>query len=45
MFENIIKINIIRRIFRRWKRQIEDVQECTKDEYYKKKIQKTPKTN
>ena len=43
MFENIRKINIIRRIFRIWKRKIEDVQECMKDEDYKKKIQKMAK--
>ena len=45
MFENVRKMQIIRRRFIRWKRQIEDAQECTKDEDYKKKIQKMAKTN
>ena len=36
-------VKTTRRRSRRW--QIEDVQECTKDEAYKKKIQKMEKTN
>ena len=45
MFENIRKKKIIRSRFKRWKRQIEDVREYTKDEDYKKKIKKMAKTN
>ena len=36
-------VKTARRRSRRW--QIEDVRECTKDEDYKKKIQKMAKTN
>ena len=40
MIEVVRKTKTTRRRSRRWQRQIEDVQECTKDEDYKKKIQK-----
>ena len=43
MFENVRKTKIIRRRSKIWK--IEDVRECTKDEDYKKKIQKMEKTD
>ena len=40
MFENVRKTKTIRRRSRKWlsRRQIEEVQECTKDEDYKMKM-------